>query len=190
MPTAISPNHTAEEFQGHWTLDDKIEVFIARVEGWQIDVALEIERKKILNREVAILMILFGFFEMIGKYIHGYLGTLNSEKFFRKGLLEVFPDISLRDQKLLKALYHNVRCGLFHVSRPGSNVIIQNSAPGSIGYNEEHNMLMISPSILANDLKVFFTGFSEALRNPKNSDLRANFKKRFDYDNNSPHLSA
>jgi hypothetical protein len=33
MAISISPHHTAEQFQDHWTLDDKIEVFIDRVEG-------------------------------------------------------------------------------------------------------------------------------------------------------------
>lgn len=185
MPTSISPRHTAEEFLDHWELDDKIEVFIARVEGWQLEVASEMEEKNITNREVAILILLFGFFEMIGKYSRGYIGRGKSEKYFKLGLQQVFPDISSRDQGLMKALYSDVRCGLFHVCRPGSNVIIQSSAPGSIGYNEEDEMLIISPSILASDLKVFFDSFSKALRNPKSTHFRANFERRFDHDNNS-----
>ncbi|MFA9406905.1 MAG: hypothetical protein ACERKX_13930 [Anaerolineales bacterium] len=190
MPTFISPIHTAEEFQDHWNLDDKIEIFIARVEGWQLDVALELLQKDVSNCDVAVLMILLGFFEMIGKYSHGYLGTRDSEKYFKLCLLQVFPKIPARDQKLLKTLYSDVRCGLFHITRPGSNVIIQRSAPGSIGYNEEHGLLMISPSILANDLKIFFSAFAEALRDPGNTSLRENFEKRFDLDNNSPITSA
>ena len=55
MPTSISPKHSAEEFLEHWDLDDKIEVFLARVEGWQLEVIGEMEEKDVSNREVAII---------------------------------------------------------------------------------------------------------------------------------------
>ena len=190
MPTAISPKHTAEEFAEGWALDDKIEVFIARVEGWQLDVVGEMEEKDISNREVAILILLIGFFEMIAKYCDGYLGIGKSQFYFKVGLQQVFPDISSREQGFMKSLYSDVRCGLFHVGRPGSNVIIQNSAPGSIGYNDEHDMVMISPLILYNDISIFFNGFSKALRDTQNIKLRQNFEKRFDHDNRSKLRSA
>jgi len=183
MPIAISPKHTAEEFAEGWDLDDKVEVFIARVRGWQLDVIREMEEKEISNREVAILVLLIGFFEMIAKYYDGYLGRGESKHYFKKGLQLVFPDISSREQAFMESLYSDVRCGLFHVCRPGSNVIIQDSAPGSIGFNDEHGMIMISPSNLFRDISMFFEEFSKALRDPQNIKLRQNFERRFDHDN-------
>jgi hypothetical protein len=46
----ISPKHKYEDFKHGWTLNDKIEVFIARVEGWQLGVAKEMIDKGISNR--------------------------------------------------------------------------------------------------------------------------------------------
>jgi hypothetical protein len=71
---AISPNHTTLNFQDHWTLEDKIDVFITRIEGWQIGIAKEIIQKEIAHRGFALLHIVFSYFEIIWKYLDGYIG--------------------------------------------------------------------------------------------------------------------
>jgi uncharacterized protein YeaO (DUF488 family) len=42
MPYVISPKHNLEDFPVGLTLEDKIEVFIARVQGWLLGPAKEI----------------------------------------------------------------------------------------------------------------------------------------------------
>jgi hypothetical protein len=190
MSIFISPKHTADEFKGDWTIDNKIEVFIARVEGWQLGVAREMIEKNISNREVALLNLLMSYFEMISKYREGYVGKGKSKYYFKKGLREVFPDLEPEAEPFMDSLYSNVRCGLFHIGRTGSNVILNDSAPGSIGYNSEHGFIMISPSILVEDLQIHFNVYSKELLDPKAIEFRTNFELRFDVDNQWPRLAS
>ena len=61
---AISPDHKAEDFEGELTLDQKIEIFISRVKGWQIKPALDMKESKIKHRGFAQLLIITSYFEM------------------------------------------------------------------------------------------------------------------------------
>ena len=179
----ISPRHTADQFRDGWTLDDKLEVFIARVEGWQLGVARRMIEKDIEGRELALLLILTSYFEMIGKYVEGYIGNDQSRHFFKRGLREVFHDIEPTEAELMNSLYENLRCGLYHAGRPGSNVILNDAAPGAIGYQQKHDLIMISPTTMLEDIEIHFRSLAEALRNATNSSLRSNVEKRFDHDN-------
>jgi hypothetical protein len=104
MPFAISPIHIADDFKGALSLDEKIEVFIARVNGWQIQLALEMSERDIPHRGFAQLLIISSYFEMIGKYRDGFVGNYNSFQYFKEGLLFTFPEISPDDNKLLEVL--------------------------------------------------------------------------------------
>ena len=55
--------------------------------------------------------------------------------------------------------------------------------PGSIGFNAEGNLIMVSPDQLVEDIAIRFEAYTRALRNPSNLQLRSNFEKRFDWDN-------
>lgn len=57
MAFSISPKHDVKDFPSGLTLDDKIEVFIARVEGWLIGPAVEMISKGITHRAFALLSI-------------------------------------------------------------------------------------------------------------------------------------
>jgi hypothetical protein len=183
MTIHISPRHTADEYIEHWTLEDKIEVFIDRIEGWYLGVAKEIIKRNIPGRDLALLHLVSSFFEMISKYNSGYLGEGQSKEHFRKGVRLVFPGIEPEADDFIDALYKGMRNGLYHVGRPAPNVIIDRNLPGSIGYNAQDNMIMVSSDQLVEDVSIRFEAYARALRNPANIELRANFEKRFDSDN-------
>ncbi|MCD4673288.1 MAG: hypothetical protein K8R77_11550 [Anaerolineaceae bacterium] len=121
---AISPNYTTLDFPGDWTLDNKIDVFVDRIEGWQIGIAKEIIQKKIPHRGFALLHIVFSYFEMVGKYLTGYVGSNKSKYYFRKGVRATFPEIETEEEALLNALYSSVRNGLYHVGMTKTNVML------------------------------------------------------------------
>jgi len=179
----LSPRHTVEQFSEGWTTDDKIDVFIARVEGWQLGVARQMIEKDLKGRDIAVLHILSSYFEMIGKHITGYLGNKRSQQYFTVGLRAVFRDIGSQEVEFMNSLYKDLRCGLYHMGRPGPNVILNDAAPGAIGYNAEIDFLMISPTTLLEDIEIHFRSLAEALRNPENTALRENVERRFDHDN-------
>ena len=183
MTYHISPRYTVDDFSKHWTLEDKIGVFIDRIEGWYLGVANEIIKRDIPGRDLALLHLVASFFEMISKYNSGFLGEGKSKEHFRKGVRLVFPEIEPEVEGFIDALYKGVRNGLYHIGRPGPNVIIDKNLPGSVGYNAQDNMIMVSPDQLVGDISIRFTAYAQALRNPKNIELRSNFEKRFDSDN-------
>ena len=93
MANNISPNHTDEEYSNPWTIEDKIEIFRDRVQGWQLGVAKAMIEKSIPHHQIAVLYIAFSYFEMISKYKEGYTGNKKSRIYFKKGIHDVFPDI-------------------------------------------------------------------------------------------------
>jgi hypothetical protein len=189
MPIRISPRHTADEFSQHWTLDDKIEVFVDRIQGWHLGVAKEIIQRDIPDRDLALLHIVASFFEMISKYNSGFEGHGNSKEHFQKGVQLVFPGIGVVEKTFLDSLYASIRNGLYHVGRPAPNVIIDRNLPGSVGYDEHNNIIKISPDQLVEDLWIRFEAYARALRDPSHLELRRNFEKRFDADNDLAPLS-
>ena len=186
MPIAISPKHNLEDFPGGLALDDKIEVFVARVEGWLIGPAMEMIKRGIGYRAFALLAMVTSYFEMIAKYAEGFVGEGKSRLHFKKGLRLVFPNMSLpEDNKLLNALYDRVRNGIYHVgmTKPKVLLVDANTVPGSIGYNAGRDQILIAPDTLVDDLRIHFEFFAGELRNTGNARLRARFEARFNADN-------
>lgn len=184
----LSPKHTTLDFQNGWTLENKIDVFTARIEGWQIGIAKEIIKKEIPHRGFALLHIVFSYFEMLGKYLNGYVGDKQSGFYFRKGVKATFPEISSDEELFLKILYSSVRNGLYHLGMTKINVMLKDDIPGSIGFNSERKILAISPDRLVEDLDIRFHDYITELKDSKNVQLRENFEKRFDYDNSEMSL--
>jgi hypothetical protein len=186
MSFAISPTHNLEDFPSGLTLDDKIEVFIARVDGWLLGPAREMIAMGVGYRGFALLAMVTSYFEMIAKYRDGFTKARKSGYYFKQGLQLVFPEMSLPDaEDLLLALYDKVRNGLYHVgmTKPGVILVDPDFCPGSIAYKEEQGTIAIAPDTLVDDLSIHFKDFANELRNPANQELRSNFEKRFDRDN-------
>jgi len=183
MSFAISPDHKSEDFKGGFTLDQKIEVFISRVKGWQIRPALSMIECKIKNRGFAQLLIVISYFEMIGKYRDGYIGEGKSAKYFKDGLVYTFIELTEAETSLLTAFYKGVRNGLYHTGMTAPYVIIFDDIPKSFGYNEEIGAIAISPDRFVQDIAIRFDDFAKDLTNKGNEKLRNNFEARFDNDN-------
>ncbi len=186
MPFAISPHHNLDEFPSGLTLDNKIDVFVDRVQGWMLGPAEEMIKKRLGYRYFALLAIITSYFEMIAKYEDGFDKQGCSGFYFKKGLQNVFPDMALPDaEDLLKSLYERLRNGLYHAGMTRPNIILVDSAfgPGSIGFNPSTGAVVVAPDTLVNDLIIHFHSFASRLTDPGQQVLRANFERRFDYDN-------
>jgi hypothetical protein len=188
MSFAISPIHTVADFPDPLTLNQKIEIFIARVDGWQIRPALQMKERDIQHRGFAQLAIVISYLEMIGKYTDGYLGERESGKYFRLGMVYTFPDIPPGEKDLLDAFYVLIRNGLYHLGITRPNVMLYDNIPGSFGFSQQNGStaIIISPDNFVNDLSLRFDVFARELRNPANKVLRRNFEARFDHDNETP----
>ena len=183
MSWAISPIHTTDSFDWPLTLDQKIEIFIARVKGWQIQPALDMIVEDIPHRHFAQMAIVMSYFEMIGKYRSGYLGIGESSKYFKGGMLFTFPDLPASELELLRAFYKRVRCGLYHSGITGARVRFYSNIPGSFGFHQELGELVINPDQFVVDISIRFGLFSKELQDSSNFELRCNFENRFNFDN-------
>ena len=179
MVVYISPNHTAEEYSNPWTIEDKIEVFRDRVQGWQLGVAKAMIEKSIPHCQIAVLYITTSYFEMIAKYKDGYTGNKNPGKFFKKGIHDVFPGIEPAAEDFVNSLYINLRCGLYHVGFPKPNVILHHPLPQPIGYKSDIDFIVVDPPLLLENIQSHFDQYINNLRDNHNKILRENFEKKF-----------
>jgi len=186
MSFAISPIHNLEDFPQGLTLDDKIEVFIARVDGWLFGPAKDMISIGIGYRGVALLVMVISYFEMIAKYEDGFIGERMSGHYFKRELKLVFPEMTIPDdEEPISAFYWRIRNGMYHMGMTKPKIILVDPdfGPGSIGYEEITGMIAVAPDTLVEDLAIHFTHFAELLINQDNNTLRANFERRFDIDN-------
>jgi len=173
MLVYISPKHT-NSTATNMNLDDKIEVFVERVEGWQFGVAKEMIDKGIFEREFALLHIVMSYFEMIAKYSEGYCKDDKSEKYFRKGVRVVFPDIDNLPADVYKDffdfLYRNVRCGLYHAASPRQTLVVPDSTTlAPIRYHPRTGTIMINVDKLVHLLRGHFAEYATKLRDKANT---------------------
>lgn len=172
--------HTGSDRQ--LSLDEKIEFFVRRTIRLQIQPAIEMQRRDIPNRGFAQLLIVLSIFELIGKYRAGFVGEGDSAKYFKEGLRWTFREVPDVEVALLDTFYKSVRCGLYHAGMTRPNVYLVSGRPGSFGFIAAMNMLAIDPDLFVDDIRIRFEAYASELRDPKNSELRSAFERRFDDD--------
>ena len=148
----VTPKRRFKDIPKPITLDDKINVFCERINGWKIDIANGLSSKGDPNTYYAILDIILSYFEMIAKYYEGYTDTRYSKGFFKKGLRLVFSEIeditgnapSLN--KLLETLYDGVRCGTYHMGFPDSRIFLEDGTIYPIRFLSNGKVTIKPPS--------------------------------------------
>ena len=134
---AISPKYTTIDFPSGLTLENKIDIFADRIDGWQIGIAKKIIQHEIQHSGFALLQIVFSYFEMMGKYLSGYVGDRESKANFHRGVKATFSEIGPEGEIFLNTLYKSVRNGLYHLGMTKINVILNCDGPGSIGFHKK-----------------------------------------------------
>jgi hypothetical protein len=172
--------HTGSDRQ--LSLDEKIEFFVHRTVRLQIQPAIEMQRRDIPNRGFAQLLIVLSIFEMIGKYRAGFVGEGDSAKYFKEGLRWTFREVPDAEVALFDTFYKSARCGLYHAGMTRPNIYLVSGRPGSFGFITSMNMLAIDPDLFVDDIRIRFEFYASELRDPKNSDLRSAFERRFNDD--------
>jgi hypothetical protein len=156
------------------------------------------ERSPIPHSGYATMDIVFSYFEMIAKYEDGYTDKDQSKKYFKQGVLSVFPhlkkyrrnkiiqdargnDISVVDY-VLNLLYDDVRCGLYHAGGTNGPIMITSGVEYPIILDLQDEFLIINPHLLVPDLIGHFVAYINNLRDHNNTDLRMKFEARFDFE--------
>jgi len=185
MRIAISPEHYLDDFPNGLKQKDKIEVYYARAKGWQLIPAQETV-DKIEHSGFAVLHIVMSFFESIAKYREGYRNDDRSNEFFRKGFELVFPEVHnvIPEPTIRKCyldfLYEKVRCGLYHSSMTGAGILINNDIKPVFDMGPEG--ITLNPKKLVEAMMVYLDKYRDELKDPKNTELRKKFERKFDFD--------
>ena len=185
MRIAISSKHYLDEFPNGMNLDNKIEVYFDQVLGWQLIPAKD-TADNVKHSGFAVLQIVMSFFESIAKYRDGYCKKDQSKKFFKTGFGLVFPqikeeisNITHRDE-FLENFYDNVRCGLYHASSTGPNIVLTGQADAILHIQDKS--IIINPHRIVEPLETYLRNYVRELRDTKNTELRERFEVRFDFD--------
>lgn len=185
--TWITPYHQDTDFVWPLCLEDKIRIFEERVSGWQLDIAdacINGGRPEMRHSGWAVLMIVFSYFEHIGKCRVGAEDSEKSQDRFRIGLEDVFPGLTTMPSRLhddvASILYTSGRCGFYHSGMAQQRIIISGDYSDSVALSPG-GVILINPHRLVPDLKEHSQRYVAELRDPANEETRRNFEKHFDY---------
>jgi len=186
----ISPNYRFSDLNIPLSLDDKIKVFEDQILGWHLNTAdwiVKSRAKQATHSAYAVMQIILSYFEMIAKYEKGYVGNRKSGYFFEVGIKLVFPQLETRPEKdaikdLLKILYKQGRCGLYHAGRARSDIIVSWGYPFPIQYDPIKKLLGINPKKMVNSIRQHFKGYIIKLKDASNCILRTKFEVKFDHE--------
>jgi hypothetical protein len=152
---------------------DKITIYERQVKGWFLNEADKLIRYSNQNKGFIVLMICLSYFEGVEEYKTGQLSNGQSRQFFRNSIERIYPGQFLQNQ--LNELYGEGRCGLFHNGMVRGQIVIRNSFPNSIVF--ENQRIKISPAKLLRDIKNDFENFITLLRQDQNA--RYNFSNLY-----------
>jgi hypothetical protein len=187
----LSPKHLSTEFHRPVPVEKKVELFEARVLGWQLDIAEECAngingRPANPHAGFAVLHLCLSYFETIAKYEAGFARNGQSEKYFKLGLAWVFPNLKRVPPAVREAranlLYKSGRCGLYHASQTNKGILL-GRPPTAIRFAPKRNVVLVNPYLLPSVLRKHLRSYCERLRKLRSRALRQRFEIRFDFDN-------
>lgn len=165
--------------RNEWTFQQKIEIFEARIFGWQLDILDKMMNGKIDQmRHAGFAAINIGlfFFEIIAKYYYGFCKEGESAKYFKAGIDLVYPNDFEESVKI--KLYHELRCGMYHTGMFKNGGLSTLPKKGIIYLND---IIYVNPHKLGPDLIEYLKMYVSKIK--KDKVLRNLFEKRFNYDN-------
>jgi hypothetical protein len=214
----ISPFHntsptphatTVPENHDEWTIDLKIDIFLAQVDGWYLEVADRLINgwkssegedyingicpPQTLNAGTAVnhipdsayaaLQIILNYFETIRFYKTADKSE-KPKKRFEAGVYDVFPEAKEWDisPSLVDVLYRDLRSGLYHAIplKPTKSGIVLSHVDDKTVFRFYASRWFVDPHNLVRHLRQHLRQFVDKLKDPDQTDLRANFEKAFD----------
>lgn len=189
--TWLSPIHKSSDFTKPVPFEKKVELFHARILGWQLEIADECAngidgQPPDQHSGFAVLHLCLSYFETIAKYEQGYTGEGESKKHFKLGLASVFPSLrrapSAVFERRSELLYKAGRCGLYHGSQTSKGILL-GEPPSALRFAPTRNYVQINSSLLPKVLKRHFERYCNRLLRRRSKVLRHSFELRFNHDN-------
>ena len=197
MAMKITRKHLNTELKKNSPLEKKIEVFEERVRGWQIEVALEVERqimkangKGVMGHAAyGLIAIYFSFFETLGQFLAGKSSDSTARNFpkmsagdaFLEGFKYIYPTTSLSGADI-KLIYSRVRCGLYHDGFTKRKVFIDGGY--RLPFEVSQGKVKMNPHIVVKDVAASFEKYIKELQSTGgwSKQKRIAFKNLFDFN--------
>lgn len=174
----ISPKFTLEKLQTG-RLEDWLDVYEDRVQGWLLDHAWALSDYPGTNFVVFLLVVTY--LESWAQYRYGVDSEGHSKEFFGRAFDEVLGLNSEDTLELREVLYRFARCGAVHDARLREGVYFNKALPrdlqtySRVTENGKRWIVILNPRRLAWTLQQHSKWYVAALRNPANEELRKNF---------------
>ena len=196
----FGPTITSEHLpDGPQFVDEKIRVFEDQIRGWKLDIAEEAIKRN-GDAGFAVLDIITSYFELIGlcveglgkkKTIRNKTGGRRQQKwgsgdYFRAGMRHVFPKLGSAKaslvERLQRAFYKDVRCGLYHQAMTRNGVLLSGALNGPIRFQQTKKgvLILINPELLVKHIQKHLTSYIRLISKPENADERQRFEAVFD----------
>lgn len=197
MATKITRKHWNTELKKSSPLDGKVAIFAERVRGWQIDVALEIEKQIVRangrgvmgHAAYALIAVFFSYFEMLGQFLAGKTSDTAARGFpkiaasdaFAEGFRYVYPSTTLSGPDI-KLLYSRIRCGLYHDGFTKRKVVIDGDY--SFAFEVLQGKVRMNPHVVVKDVASSFEKYIKELQSTggMSKPKRIAFKNLFDFN--------
>lgn len=162
----------------------RLAVYEDQIRGWFHDQARILEKVSD-HAGLVILLVAVSYIEGYAIFRKGQDSKGQSKEFFREAFKEIFPIEAETCQTLDNAideLYHQVRCGLFHLGIIRHKVILSGEFDHAVeiemnSENGEVQIIKINPHKLLDEVEKHFSSYVMRLRDPSEKELRENFDR-------------
>ena len=178
-----------------------IDLFYARTDGWQLEVADRcingwehngnpcITTKDRQGRDVnyvpdsawAVLQIVLNYFETVGFFKMGPKKYRSFHyNYFRDGVYDVFPEFIDHPHNIARKLYSDARGSLYHTGINKGGVVLRHDRDTiAIAFEEGIRRLVIDPHLLVPRLREHLRDYCTQLKRTDEAELRENFRSSF-----------
>jgi hypothetical protein len=174
----ISPKFKLEKLRTG-RLEDWIDVYEDRVNGWLLDQAWQLGSYRGTN--FAVFLLVVSYLESWAQYRYGVDSEGRSRELFGRALVEIFGLNPEGDAEVRDVLYRFARCGVVHDARLRDGVYFNAALPQPFqaysrtdGGNKKW-IVILNPRRLAWMMRQHSRWYVAALRDPANKELRENF---------------
>lgn len=185
MELKLSPNFKHDKLENP-SLLDLIDVF---EDTWKHFIFLPAQLLlKTPHGEIAGMMVLSSYFEVMQSYTTGQDSAGKSKDFFIKGFCQVFKSDSDGIEEAAKAIYKYIRCGLTHEGMVGHKVNYSNlgakpfiltypkKSDGTLDFSAGVASIIINPRLIYESVKFHFDKYVSVLRTTKDKKIIDGFE--------------
>ncbi|MBN8593361.1 MAG: hypothetical protein J0M33_16510 [Anaerolineae bacterium] len=195
----ISPRHTNEQFPNPPNLEEKVDLFYARIDGWHLEIAdrcingwdengtpcVTAQHKNEIVHYIpdsgwAVMQIALNYFEIVTVFKQGLTRTKREEmgarKRFVEGVKDVFPNECEYYPIIPDLLWKQFRTSMYHTWTKNSRIGLGHvDNVTCLAYDPKMRYLVVDPHNFVKALRQHLLAYVSLLHNHSQTELRSKF---------------